>query len=249
LDNRLLKVAFWIAFAAFLSASVPHVAYFFRAFEPQDSSLFWWIVAYALAVSIDVMVLLLTRTVVSLHLCGAQRRLVASVWVFIILLALLSWGINWEYAVQFESGMLSRPENMWLVGMINPIIASMFQALIIAYTWISDKITQEYESQSVTVVGSQSVVQVSSADVQPVQSSVHSEQLGVQVDSESGQVDRVIDQTIERLDRAVDSVASTLDRVREYLDTYPGQSAREVARVLNIYPTTAAKHIKALQTA
>jgi len=39
-----LKWFFWVAFAAFLSASIPHVAYFFRAFEPQNPAedAWWW---------------------------------------------------------------------------------------------------------------------------------------------------------------------------------------------------------------
>jgi hypothetical protein len=40
--KRFLQGFFWFAFAAFLAASIPHVSYFFRAFEPVDAGLDWW---------------------------------------------------------------------------------------------------------------------------------------------------------------------------------------------------------------
>src|ERR1043165_6743964 len=62
-----LQVVLWLAFAAFLLASLPHVAYFFASFEPQNAdgtvSDYWWFVAYALAVSIDVTAFLLSLNV------------------------------------------------------------------------------------------------------------------------------------------------------------------------------------------
>src|SRR6267142_5605436 len=54
--SALLQVVLWLAFAAFLFASLPHVAYFFASFEPQENgtvNAYWWFVAYALALAID----------------------------------------------------------------------------------------------------------------------------------------------------------------------------------------------------
>ncbi len=143
--NKALRWFFWLAFASFLLASISHVAYFFRAFEPQDSSWYWWAVAYAIAVSIDITIFLLSLTVAELRGRKVSNWVVTSVWIFIVALAGLSWFINWEYAFQFTSSMLNRPAGSPFVGMINPIIASCFQALAIAYTWISDKIAQSGE--------------------------------------------------------------------------------------------------------
>jgi hypothetical protein len=140
--DKVLKKFFWVAFGVFLLASIPHVAYFFRAFEPGDNSLWWWIVAYAIAISVDITIFLLSLSVAEMRRRNVETWLVVSVWLFIVGLAALSWYINWQYAVQFASNMLSKPSSYKYVGMINPIIASCFQALAIAYTWISDKIGQ-----------------------------------------------------------------------------------------------------------
>ena len=59
-----MKYFFWIAFAVFLAASIPHVAYFFASFEPSQGpeGVWWWAVSYAIAISIDVTVYLLSWT-------------------------------------------------------------------------------------------------------------------------------------------------------------------------------------------
>ena len=59
-----MKYFFWIAFAVFLAASIPHVAYFFASFEPSQgpAGVWWWTVSYAIAISIDVTVYLLSWT-------------------------------------------------------------------------------------------------------------------------------------------------------------------------------------------
>ena len=150
--NRALKGFFWFAFASFLAASIPHVAYFFRAFEPQATAgqdpLFYWGIAYALAVSIDVMIVLLSVTVAQLKHQRVGRWTIFSIWAFILLLTGLSWFINWQYARQFSSAMLNQVAGTHLnvyffspsVGQIDPVIASMFQVFAIAYTYIADKI-------------------------------------------------------------------------------------------------------------
>jgi len=65
--QRLLQGVLWAAFGAFLFASLPHVAYFFAAFEPEGSNgslnEYWWFVSYGLAASIDVTAFLLSLNV------------------------------------------------------------------------------------------------------------------------------------------------------------------------------------------
>ncbi|SRR6266487_4432833 len=136
----ILQRFFWVAFAIFLLASIPHVAYFFKSFEPEGA--WYWAVAYAIAVTIDITTFLLSLTVAELRHRSVNAWLVSSVWVFIAALALLSWFINWQYATQFTSTMLARPERNGFVLWVNPVVASCFQVLSVAYTWISDKIAQ-----------------------------------------------------------------------------------------------------------
>jgi hypothetical protein len=146
-SSKILQWFFWVAFAIFLAASIPHVAYFFRASEPSMTGSntwgwWYWLIAYAIAISIDVTIFLLSLSVCELARKRADRWLLVSVWLFIILLSALSWLMNWEYAVQFHSSvMLVRPEGqVVLTRVINPMIASCFQLLSIAYTWMSDKL-------------------------------------------------------------------------------------------------------------
>lgn len=148
--SRVTYWFFWFAFGAFLSASIPHVAYFFRAFEPQTGGLdtLWWVVSFAIAGSIDITIFLLSVTVANMHRAHRPGALVASVWLFIIGLAALSFYINAKYAQHFtDAGMIS-PTSVSLpwagtIPDINPLIASMFQVLAIAYTWIADKIVSD----------------------------------------------------------------------------------------------------------
>jgi uncharacterized membrane protein len=145
--HKVLQGFFWVAFASFLGASIPHVAYFFRAYEPMGDDTPWWIVSYAIAISIDVTIFLLSVTVAGLQRQKKSAALILSVWVFIVGLALVSWYINWLYAAHFvDSSMISStPVTLPFIGRIadiNPLIASCFQVLAIAYTWISDKIAK-----------------------------------------------------------------------------------------------------------
>src|SRR5947209_18423217 len=105
--NRALKGFFWFAFASFLAASIPHVAYFFRAFELQATAgqdpVFYWGIAYALAVAIDVIIVLLSVTVAQLKHERVGRGSIISLWAFVLLLTGLVWLIDWQYARQVSS--------------------------------------------------------------------------------------------------------------------------------------------------
>lgn len=161
--QKFVRGFFWFAFAAFLAASIPHVAYFFRSFEPLNdgSDLWWWCVSYFIAASIDVTIFLLSVTVAQLHRDHKSGGLIFSVWMFILALASLSWFINFKYAEHFlNADMLSAtpltlPLTSVRIADINPLIASAFQALAIAYTWISDKISANEQPKTATQIATE----------------------------------------------------------------------------------------------
>jgi hypothetical protein len=161
----LLQFVLWLAFAAFLFASLPHVAYFFASFEPESNGQvdgYWWLVSYALAIGIDV-----TSFLLSLNVAIKMRRatsglagipklaatigVVVTHWPFILLLVGFSWLVNFEHAKEFHSSMLALAENadinllFWQgkLADLNPIIASAFPVLAVAYTGMSDRIGGE----------------------------------------------------------------------------------------------------------
>ncbi len=148
--DTITRIAFWLAFAAFLSASIPHIAYFFRSFDPVGGpeDQYWWTVAYAIAVGIDVTDFLLSMNVARLYRNKASWRVLCNRWLFIIGITSFSWFVNWEYNVQFSTTMLARVASVVLfgilrVGDLNPVLASMFQVLSIAYTSMAESLTEK----------------------------------------------------------------------------------------------------------
>lgn len=169
-----LQIVLWLAFGAFLFASLPHVAYFFATFEPQDNggvNDYWWFVSYMLAVAIDV-----TAFLLSLNVAVKMRRATRGLpwyqkiipafivflthWPFILLLVGFSWLVNFEHAKQFHSQMLSIAEDVninlvfWQgkLGDLNPVIASAFPVLAVAYTGMSDQIGDDRKRAKVMPV-------------------------------------------------------------------------------------------------
>lgn len=184
--HGLLQAVLWLSFAAFLFASLPHVAYFFATFEPQNSdgsiSDYWWMVAYILAVSIDVTAFLLSVNVaVKMRRATAGKVWIAKIvpaslvilthWPFILILVGFSWLVNFEHAKEFHSTMLATAEQVEInlllwhgkLADLNPIIASAFPVLAVAYTGMSDRIGDERKAagsaQPVTVVQASTVKQ------------------------------------------------------------------------------------------
>ena len=148
--DTITRIAFWLAFAAFLGASIPHIAYFFRSFDPVGGpeDRYWWAIAYAIAIGIDVKDFLLSMNVARLHRNKASWRVLCNRWLFIIGITSFSWFVNWEYNVQFSSTMLSRVAGVSLFGLLrvgdlNPVLASMFQVLSIAYTSMAESLTEK----------------------------------------------------------------------------------------------------------
>ncbi|MEO6892851.1 MAG: hypothetical protein ABI324_28035 [Ktedonobacteraceae bacterium] len=153
-----LTVFFWFTFGAFLAPSIPHIAYFFHAWEPQDTSnpltsAFWWLVSYAIAVSIDGTVIWLTKTAVIATREQASGTYKFWLWTFIAFLTALSFQINQWYAIHHLdqarvtlSGAID--EQMSLAGFatlraadLMPIVASLFPVLAIMFMVMADKIT------------------------------------------------------------------------------------------------------------
>jgi hypothetical protein len=153
----MMKYFFWIAFAVFLAASIPHVAYFFASFEPTQGpeGVWWWAVSYAIAISIDVTVYLLSWTAFQRYRKYRTPKAVWQHWLLIVMCTVFSWAVNWAYAKQFHSlTMLSAAETTapWLTNVF-PFMASAFPLLGIVYTMMAETITEtaaeEKENRSV----------------------------------------------------------------------------------------------------
>jgi len=141
-----MKYFFWIAFAVFLAASIPHVAYFFASFEPSQGQqgIWWWTVSYAIAISIDVTVYLLSWTAFQRYRRYRTPKAVWQHWLLIVMCTVFSWAVNWAYAKQFHSlTMLSSAETAapWLTGVF-PFMASAFPLLGIVYTMMAETISE-----------------------------------------------------------------------------------------------------------
>lgn len=141
-----MKYFFWIAFAVFLAASIPHVAYFFASFEPTNGpeGIWWWAVSYAIAISIDVTVYLLSWTAFQRYRKYRTAKAVWQHWLLIVMCTVFSWAVNWAYAKQFHNGvMLSSAESAapWLTNVF-PFMASAFPLLGIVYTMMAETITE-----------------------------------------------------------------------------------------------------------
>jgi len=124
-----VRTIFLFAYGAFLWASVHHIAYFYHNFEGTSD----WTGPYALAISID-----MTSLVLAVGLMFFSRNMawhtMAGVSFFVLFLTAFSWLVNWEYAARFQSsGLTSDP---WL-HMLNPILASSFAFLNLAYSIVS----------------------------------------------------------------------------------------------------------------
>src|SRR6185437_16522099 len=104
-ERTIMKYFFWIAFAVFLAASIPHVAYFFASFEPSQGpeGVWWWAVSYAIAISIDVTVYLLSWTAFQRYRRYRTAKAVWQHWLLIVMCTVFSWAVNWAYAKQFHS--------------------------------------------------------------------------------------------------------------------------------------------------
>ena len=134
-----IRVVFLFAYAAFLAASVRHIAYFFHNFEQDSNS---WIGSYALAIAIDATSLVLAIGVMFFRQ-GMPLHALIGTWFFILGLTAFSLLVNWEYAIQFQHDGLSKATDfLW----INPILASSFAFLNVAYSVVAEFFNSKAES-------------------------------------------------------------------------------------------------------
>jgi hypothetical protein len=126
-----IRVVFLFAFVAFLSASVSHIAVFFNNFEADKSN---WVSPYMLAISIDLTSLVLTIGVMFFRK-DMPWFAVLITWVFIVCLTAFSWVVNWEYARTYQGINLEINPTL---EMLNPILASSFAFLNLAYSFVSE---------------------------------------------------------------------------------------------------------------
>lgn len=144
---------FWFGYAVFLSASIPHIAAYFRHFDPATGNQFedigYWVIAVLLAVVIDVSDVLVSIAVMKAQASGAKWRDTFGYWFFIIFIMLLSWFLNYQYNVVFGTTEFHAADQQVIlgssvtIGQVNPIVGSAFQLLLLVYTGMAHKFTQK----------------------------------------------------------------------------------------------------------
>jgi hypothetical protein len=152
----LVKFVFIGCYAAFLWASIHHVATFFDHFEQNGASNTFG--SYLLAGAIDITALVTTIGVMFFRK-SMPKGIQAILWVFILGLSLYSFFINWEYASHFQnSDLILQPTgetqavydasgqlhyvpvmsaNSWLLY-VNPAFASCFAIFALIYSVVGE---------------------------------------------------------------------------------------------------------------
>ncbi|GLV58959.1 hypothetical protein KDH_57870 [Dictyobacter sp. S3.2.2.5] len=134
-----IRVIFIFAYIAFLAASIRHVATFFHNFEADPTD---WVNPYTLAVSIDLTALVLTVGVMFFR--GNMPWYAQGLtWLFIVCLTAFSWFVNWEYAMTFQGNDLRVNDTL---RMLNPILASSFAFLNLAYSVVAEFFSSKNET-------------------------------------------------------------------------------------------------------
>jgi mannitol-specific phosphotransferase system IIBC component len=144
--NKITRFIFWIAFLAFLSTSIPHVAWLYHIYEPVgkgDTTIFgisiWWVLCYAIAIGIDVLIAWLSFV-------QTMKKGDIVTWIFIALLSILSWYANYLYdmnnnpIVQQSIWKITLLWGSTTTGFITPIIVSAIPMFVIAYTFMLSRI-------------------------------------------------------------------------------------------------------------
>jgi hypothetical protein len=148
--DKFTRSFFWFGFAVFLSASIPHLAAYFRHFDPNAtgwSDIANWIISYLIAVVIDVTDMLVSIAVLKEINRGTPKRRLIGYWAFIVFVMALSWFINWQYDIVYGTQAFARADSQQifgvLVGSVNPIIGSAFQMLLLVYTAMAHKFAEK----------------------------------------------------------------------------------------------------------
>jgi hypothetical protein len=135
----IIRIIFIFAYIAFLAASIRHVATFFHNFEADPSD---WVNPYTLAVSIDLTALVLTIGVMFFR-ANMPWYAQTLTWLFIIALTTFSWFVNWEYAMTYQGNALHVNDTL---RMLNPILASSFAFLNLAYSVVAEFFSSKNET-------------------------------------------------------------------------------------------------------
>lgn len=157
MQNTVTRILIWVGFIAFLSASIPHVAWVFYAFEGGDNSTFgltmfgwnvftvdkWWFLSYLEAISIDVLIAWLSHILTS----GKVNTDRGIGYTFIVILVAISWYFNWIYAKEHapvDVGIWTHTLMWgWLpIGKVTPIITSALPVFAIGYAIMLSRLTE-----------------------------------------------------------------------------------------------------------
>lgn len=152
----LVKSVFIGCYAAFMWASIHHVATFFDNFEQSGAGDSFG--SYLLAGAIDITALVTTIGVMFFRR-SMPKKIQVTLWIFIIGLALYSFFINWEYASHYQNtSLILQPtgqttpvydnqgqlhyvpvmtENLWLLY-VNPALASCFTIFALIYSVVGE---------------------------------------------------------------------------------------------------------------
>ena len=145
------RVLFWSAFGIFLLVSIPHIAWVFRQYEPQDPGIggfVWWVLAYGFAIAIDGVIGWLSH----IKSEGTTWKDQGFIWTFIVVLVLMSWYFNWVFSEAHDPSKqvldvwsFVLTNHLWFlpsltVGQLTPVVISALPVFIIAYTFILQKV-------------------------------------------------------------------------------------------------------------
>jgi hypothetical protein len=148
--DKFTRGFFWFGFCVFLAASIPHIAAYYRHFDPNTTGLAdtaAWVIGYLIAIVIDVTDVLVSIAVLKALNSGTKKRHLLGYWAFIVFVMALSWLINWQYNIVYGTQAFARADSQQifgvLVGSVNPIIGSAFQMLLLVYTAMAHKFAEK----------------------------------------------------------------------------------------------------------
>ncbi len=148
--DKFTRSFFWFGFCVFLSASIPHIAAYYRHFDPNATGftdIADWVIGYLIAIVIDVTDVLVSIAVLKEMNRGTKKRHLLGYWAFILFVMALSWFVNWQYNIVYSTQAFARADSQQLfnvsIGSVNPIIGSAFQMLLVVYTAMAHKFAEK----------------------------------------------------------------------------------------------------------
>src|SRR5258708_10843598 len=155
LIDKFTRSFFWFGSCVFLAPSIPPIAAYYRHFDPNATG--WtdtadWTIGYLIAIVIDVTDVLVSIAVLKALNSGTKKRHLLGYWSFIVFVMALSWLINWQYNIVYQTDAFSKADSYQLfsvtVGGINPVIGRAFQLLLLAYTAMAHKFAEKPVQQT-----------------------------------------------------------------------------------------------------